>query len=825
MLILFFLELSFFYLGNKMKINIGYIISTLRRSGPVMQLLNIVKYINREKFNPIIITLSPEENDSMQDSFFQAGIPVVPLNLSRIEGIFKIRKKLSTVIEEYQLHLLHTTGLRADAAAQKFPDLANICSVRNYPYHDYCMKYGKNKGLPIAFYHTSILQKNKYNVACSHFIHNQLEKKGIKSYVISNGVDTQKFIPAANYNEKIVLRRKFNLPENGFIWITTGSLIERKDPVALVEAFIRFVKLNMNFSTKNTPVEKLYLVIVGDGVLRPQIETLDKHNSCIIYAGSSAKVRDYLAASDAFISASFSEGLPNGVLEALSCNLPTILSDIPPHNELPGSVYFQAGNGRELTYVLDKFYKDRDKYKGRREIIEQQFDCREVSLHYQELYFKSLGKPTALTDNNFQNEEKSHNSYSKTERSIASLLSHCPKIKKILKKSYVTLNYALFRSKNAVELADGWNIETCTEENCFFGYYDRSPVNENGHLLYNKILPEGNVGLFVDNKMLAVTGAWNFQQGALASWIEDNFFIYNCFDSLVRNSVQLNKGLGCRKINAITGEEYHIPFPVYSAVPGCDIGLSLNFDRITYLRPEYGYTARSVAPKQFPSPEDDGVFAVNLKTGETKLLFSFADLSQGLSDIDNTKQKINHIQLSPDGKRCIFLYRWFDNFGVKHSRLYFARLTDGYLALLADEGMVSHCNFVDEIHVGGWMCLGGRNGYYCIDTQTGYYRPEAPGVLNEDGHPTFCGRYLITDTYPDRSGIMKVLVYDRYDRRLVAENRLFSPLVFRDEKRCDLHPRPVVKDGRIAAIYIDSTHSGKRRLYQLMPEKHALCQK
>lgn len=808
-----------------MKINIGYIVSTLRRSGPVMQLLNIAKYINRDNFNPIIITLSPEGNDSMQDNFFQAGIPIISLNLSRLEGFFNIKKKLSAVIEEYQLHLLHTTGLRADAAVQNFPDLPNVCSVRNYPYHDYCMKYGKNKGMLIAFYHISILRKNKYNAACSHFIHDQLEKKGIKSCVISNGVDTQKFIPADSYNEKILLRRKLNLPDDGFIWITTGSLIERKDPVALAEAFIRFVKLNANFGAKGVTAEKHYLVIVGDGILRPQIEALSKRNSCIIYAGSSAEVRDYLAASDVFVSASFSEGLPNGVLEALSCNLPAVLSDIPPHRELPGSIYFQAGNGRELTYALDKFYKDKNKYKGCREVIKQQFDCREVSLRYQELYFKSLGRPTSLADETLQNKEKTRDSYSKTERSIASLLSRFPKLKKTLKKSYVALNYMLFRSKNSAEIADGWHIETCTEENCFFGYYDRSPVNEASHLLYHKILPEGNAGIFVDNKMLAVTGAWNFQQGALASWLEDNFFIYNCFDSLAKNSVQLNKGLCSRKINAVTGEEHHIPFPVYSAVPGCDIGLSLNFDRITYLRPEYGYTARSVSPEKFPSSENDGVFAVNLKTGETKLLFSFADLSQGLSGIDNAKQKINHIQLSQDGKRCIFLYRWFDNFGAKHSRLYFARLTDGYLALLADEGMVSHCNFVDEIHVGGWMCLGGRNGYYCIDTQTGYYRPEAPGVLNEDGHPTFCGRYLITDTYPDRSGMMKILVYDRHDRKLIAENRLFSPLAFRNEKRCDLHPRPIVKNGRLAAVYVDSTHSGQRQIYRLVPEENLLCQK
>ena len=83
-----------------MKINIGYIVSTLRRSGPIMQLLNIVKYLDRDNFNPIVITLSPEGRDSMREKFSQAGIPIVSLNLSRMEGIFLIKKKLSAVIEE-----------------------------------------------------------------------------------------------------------------------------------------------------------------------------------------------------------------------------------------------------------------------------------------------------------------------------------------------------------------------------------------------------------------------------------------------------------------------------------------------------------------------------------------------------------------------------------------------------------------------------------------------------------------------------------------------------------------------------------------------------
>ena len=53
-----------------------------------------------------------------------------------------------------------------------------------------------------------------------------------------------------------------------------------------------------------------------------------------IFTGQVVNVADYLVNSDFFVSASFSEGMPNAALEALRCGLPCFLSKIPSHEEL-----------------------------------------------------------------------------------------------------------------------------------------------------------------------------------------------------------------------------------------------------------------------------------------------------------------------------------------------------------------------------------------------------------------------------------------------------------------------------------------------------------
>ena len=111
--------------------------------------------------------------------------------------------------------------------------------------------------------------------------------------------------------------------------------------------------------------------------------------SCLLL-GSIENVDAYLKSADFYISASYAEGLPNTVLEAMASGLPCILSDIPAHRELLGSedIFFKCGNVKELSNKMKCFVEDSSIDKGNhvRKIVEEQFSSKEMSKKYQAIY-------------------------------------------------------------------------------------------------------------------------------------------------------------------------------------------------------------------------------------------------------------------------------------------------------------------------------------------------------------------------------------------------------------------------------------------------------
>ena len=70
-----------------------YIVSTLQTSGPTKQLYGLVRHLDKGKFNPLVLTLSPEPVRSSQKLFESISVPIHSLNLTRFQGIIKADRK------------------------------------------------------------------------------------------------------------------------------------------------------------------------------------------------------------------------------------------------------------------------------------------------------------------------------------------------------------------------------------------------------------------------------------------------------------------------------------------------------------------------------------------------------------------------------------------------------------------------------------------------------------------------------------------------------------------------------------------------------------
>jgi len=103
------------------KIKIVYIISTLVKSGPVNVLYNLIKYIDKNRYNVTIITLSPEnEKHSRLKEFESLGIKVQSLNLSRLQGYLFGGFKLRQIINKVKPDIIHSHCFRSNLFSPVF---------------------------------------------------------------------------------------------------------------------------------------------------------------------------------------------------------------------------------------------------------------------------------------------------------------------------------------------------------------------------------------------------------------------------------------------------------------------------------------------------------------------------------------------------------------------------------------------------------------------------------------------------------------------------------------------------------------------------------
>ncbi len=302
-----------------------YILSSLKKTGPVNQLYNIINNINHEDYEIYLLTLSKEPNESRWKDFSSLGIKMETLNKSGIIKLIIAKNELIKHIEKTKPDIIHTQGIRADILSSIIiKDLPKLCTIRNFPKIDYEMTYGKLLGNIMSFVHKTIMKKINVCVTVSDSVRNYLEKQyGIKNTVtIRNGVETNLFCKPEK-DEKHYLRDKYGFSPEQKIWITSGNLTERKNPLMIIEAFKNCFNNNDNI-----------LIFIGNGNLEQKCKNAVEDNKNIFFFGRVKNVVEYYKISDYYISASKAEGLPNAVLEAMACGLPILLSDIEPHKEI-----------------------------------------------------------------------------------------------------------------------------------------------------------------------------------------------------------------------------------------------------------------------------------------------------------------------------------------------------------------------------------------------------------------------------------------------------------------------------------------------------------
>ena len=362
-----------------------YIVSTLKSTGPTNQLYNIIKYLDRTDFEPYVITLSPDPENSRLTDYKYLGVKVFTLGLSRFSGLFLAKSSIKKLVDQIVPDVIHTQGIRPDVLSAKLDVLIpRLATIRNFPQYDYAMTYGRLLGVLMTWQHSKAMRKLNVCVGVSESVSSNLgeyvELSNAKT--ICNGVDTELYSPVSA-KEKRVLRKALDLSSDAEIWISSGHLSDLKNPIFLINAWIRVFPND----------KQKQLIFIGDGPLKRECENIAKGHSNIIFPGRVTNVTDFLKAGDYYVSASKSEGLPNAVLEGLACGLPVLLSDIPPHREMwemekgIGRLFY-VGDDQSLEFNFRELVES-DRFGRSRAalaLIEDKLSAEKMSQIYQDTY-------------------------------------------------------------------------------------------------------------------------------------------------------------------------------------------------------------------------------------------------------------------------------------------------------------------------------------------------------------------------------------------------------------------------------------------------------
>lgn len=367
---------------NNKKI-IAEIITGLNVGGAEVMLYNYLKHINREKYEPKVISLI---DGIMSERIQSLGIETISLNMRQGTVNIKNVKKLHDELKRIKPNLIHSWMYHANI-------LSFLCNYRRVPiiwsihgslYNNDRAKLLTKLVIRMGAYLSKYPAAIHYVSKTSAIQHEKYGYKKTKTVLIPNGFDTDLFKPCDESKHKLCSELCI---DDGLILI---GLVTRNHPV----------KDHGNFLSAAALLIKQYpqvrFLIIGPGI---QNKTLDKKikelqlTNYVLILGQRVDMPYVVSALDIACSSSYSEAFPMTIGEAMSCGVPCVVTDVGDSALLVGDAGFAvpARNSFALAAALHKMIllkSDGRKRLGQvaRARIQHFYSILEVANRYENLY-------------------------------------------------------------------------------------------------------------------------------------------------------------------------------------------------------------------------------------------------------------------------------------------------------------------------------------------------------------------------------------------------------------------------------------------------------
>ena len=305
-----------------------YVIDDLRNAGAQRHLVEVLKRLDKSKYQPSVCTvmgnlslsLPLPQGGGLKPEIEDLGIPVRSLNLKRIYHPAVILKLIALwlFINKEGFAVVQTYLFCADvlgSIAAKLAGVKMIITTRR--------EVGIwNKRHYIWVYRLTNLLADKIltvSKAVKRFSKEQERIPPSKPVVtVYNGIDLSRFDYNAKNPEK---RTELEISPDDFVVGIVANLVPVKDHFSFLQAASQVLKQQ----------PQVKFLLIGDGPLRGELEGLARNLGIqhrIYFLGKRKDVPQLLAIMDAFVLCSLSEGMSNALLEAMAMAKPVVVTAV-----------------------------------------------------------------------------------------------------------------------------------------------------------------------------------------------------------------------------------------------------------------------------------------------------------------------------------------------------------------------------------------------------------------------------------------------------------------------------------------------------------------
>ena len=308
------------------RITVMFPLNQLGVGGAEQQLMELVKGMDKNRFEPIVVSLYP--GGALEPEIKATpGVELICLNRrGRFDFLilFKIyrllRQKRVRIIQPFLTPASFFGMLPSFMNRRLVKIVTERCGVRVNPRLGSSM-YRKAEDFLTRF--------ADWVVPNSKSGEDYVIKRGISPAsvkVIYNGINLERLKPNPDVVARI--RQQVKLPPWGKIVGITASLTPAKDHIT----FLKAAKI------VSSTVPETRFMVLGDGPLRPDLERLAQElgiDSVVTFFGNQRDVGSYISAYDIACLTSFDhEGCSNATLEAMALGKPVVVTDIGGNREV-----------------------------------------------------------------------------------------------------------------------------------------------------------------------------------------------------------------------------------------------------------------------------------------------------------------------------------------------------------------------------------------------------------------------------------------------------------------------------------------------------------